>query len=257
MSSQKRIFSLGLGVLVILGLLISAPPAWSDWDPGDPYKMHYPQLPDLINGVDVMTTLDLADDFLCTSSGPITDIHIWGSFSDDGDYNPSFTLKIWSNMSASDPANTVPYSHPDQVLWEDNNTTNYTKILYAQLEPGAEDFYDPLGETFLLPDSQIWQFNFFYDPEDAFYQEEGNIYWLSVQALGSGDQYFGWKTAVLPVYEDTAVFFNYSEFWEPISIDSDRDLAFVITTPIPPSLLLLGSGLLGLGALGWRRKKQG
>jgi len=28
-------------------------------------------------------------------------------------------------------------------------------------------------------------------------------------------------------------------------------------TPLPPSVLLLGSGLLGLGALGWRRKRQG
>jgi|WetSurMetagenome_2_1015567.scaffolds.fasta_scaffold50349_1 hypothetical protein len=27
--------------------------------------------------------------------------------------------------------------------------------------------------------------------------------------------------------------------------------------PVPPSVLLLGSGLLGLGALGWRRKKRG
>ena len=26
-------------------------------------------------------------------------------------------------------------------------------------------------------------------------------------------------------------------------------------TPVPPSVLLLGSGLLGLGALGWRRRR--
>jgi len=30
-----------------------------------------------------------------------------------------------------------------------------------------------------------------------------------------------------------------------------------LTTPLPPSALLLGSGLLGLGALGWRRRRKG
>jgi hypothetical protein len=29
-----------------------------------------------------------------------------------------------------------------------------------------------------------------------------------------------------------------------------------ISTPLPPSVLLLGSGLLGLGLLGWRRKRS-
>ncbi|MEJ2071681.1 MAG: hypothetical protein P8X58_14985, partial [Syntrophobacterales bacterium] len=28
-------------------------------------------------------------------------------------------------------------------------------------------------------------------------------------------------------------------------------------TPVPPSVFLLGSGLLGLGLLGWRRKRSG
>jgi hypothetical protein len=32
-------------------------------------------------------------------------------------------------------------------------------------------------------------------------------------------------------------------------------LASTITVPLPPSVFLLGSGLLGLGLLGWRRKQ--
>ena len=31
-------------------------------------------------GVDVSLATPLADDFICTESGPITDVHIWGSF---------------------------------------------------------------------------------------------------------------------------------------------------------------------------------
>ena len=113
MSSKNRIFSLGLGVLVILGLLISAPPAWSDWDPGDPYKMHYPQLPDLDNGIDVAHTADLADDFLCTGSGPITDIHIWTSRVGDVFWEIPFVLEIWSN----NPGEPNGFSFPQEKLW--------------------------------------------------------------------------------------------------------------------------------------------
>ena len=43
-----------------------------------------------------------------------------------------------------------------------------------------------------------------------------------------------------------------------IAIDQDgvHRLADPISNPLPPSVLLLGSGLLGLGLLGWRRKRS-
>ena len=64
--------------------------AWADWDPGDPFKMHFPQLPDLtVDGLDVMAgpalhplippggpfERFLADDWQCTESGPVTGLH--------------------------------------------------------------------------------------------------------------------------------------------------------------------------------------
>ena len=56
-----------------------------DWRPGAPHKMHWPQLPDLgSTGIDIsLAQLTLADDFKCTATGPVRDIHIWGSFEKD------------------------------------------------------------------------------------------------------------------------------------------------------------------------------
>ncbi|MCJ7578787.1 MAG: hypothetical protein MUO91_10085, partial [candidate division Zixibacteria bacterium] len=51
------------------------------------HKMHFPQLPDL-EGWDVYAVYPktLADDWKCSATGPVTDIHFWGSWKDiDGD----------------------------------------------------------------------------------------------------------------------------------------------------------------------------
>ncbi len=55
-------------LLTSLCLLVAAGTVLAHWDPGDTYKMHYPQLPDP-NGFDVSLAFDLADDWLCTLSG--------------------------------------------------------------------------------------------------------------------------------------------------------------------------------------------
>ena len=64
-----------------------AAPARADWQPGDGHKMHFPQLPDE-DGWDVNATMGvcLADDWMCSETGPVEDIHFWGSWKhgDDG-----------------------------------------------------------------------------------------------------------------------------------------------------------------------------
>ena len=51
------------------------------WNPGDPYKMHYPQLPDEAGwSVNATAPYFLADDFMCSETGWIKDIHFWGSW---------------------------------------------------------------------------------------------------------------------------------------------------------------------------------
>jgi hypothetical protein len=63
-----------------VAVILVAAPATADWDPGDPYKMHYPQLPDP-EGWDVNFSPPLvpAGDWLCTRTGPVSDIHFWFS----------------------------------------------------------------------------------------------------------------------------------------------------------------------------------
>jgi len=249
MSSKNRTFSLGLGILVILGLFLYAPAAWSDWDPADGHKMHYPQLPDLDNGIDVETSTTIADDFQCTSSGPITDIHIWVSYFEDVVWEIPLKIQIWDNISTGPNG----FSTPGVLLW----TRDFQPEEYEPRDWATglnETFWDPLTGA-SSTDTAVYQLNFFIDPEEAFYQEEGEIYWLSVFG-NMFDPATGWKTSD-DHFMDYAVFKNATEDWERIYYNGEyRDMAFVIT-PIPPSLLLLGSGLLGLGALGWRRKKQG
>ena len=40
--------------LLVLPALVLAQSAAGDWDVGDPYKMHHPQTPDLVNGMDIL-----------------------------------------------------------------------------------------------------------------------------------------------------------------------------------------------------------
>ncbi len=79
---QLRRFREMLGVLLVLALSstplgAAAGTAPCDWQRGDAHKMHWPQLPDLgATGVDVsLSRVTLADDFKCTATGPIRDIH--------------------------------------------------------------------------------------------------------------------------------------------------------------------------------------
>ncbi|MBM3308588.1 MAG: hypothetical protein FJY74_09710, partial [Candidatus Eisenbacteria bacterium] len=71
-------------LLVSLALMLLAAPALAHWDPGQPQKwVQYPDLTPM--GADVNASMPylLADDFPCIETGPITDIHIWGSWYHD------------------------------------------------------------------------------------------------------------------------------------------------------------------------------
>lgn len=80
--TPRKVFTKPL-VAVLCGLAVIAfgSPAWAHWQPGDGHKMHFPQLPDS-TGWDVKASggICLADDWQCSETGYVGDIHFWGSW---------------------------------------------------------------------------------------------------------------------------------------------------------------------------------
>lgn len=191
-------------VLVILCavVVLTTLPAAAHWNPEEPYK--WLQMPDLSPlGMDVRATAPfiLADDFECTVTGPLTDIHIWGSWYKDilpfGE-NPeavTFILSIHKDIPAGTGG--IPYSRPGEVLWYKTfQPGSFTVRVYADnlregwMNPPSE--YEPEGDTI------CWQYNFLLEPGE-FRQtgtlEQPVIYWLDVQAIPQDEKaVFGWKT---------------------------------------------------------------
>lgn len=271
MKRVKRDLKFG-GTMRIRNLLLAsavgaglAAVAWADWTPGDPYKMHFPQLPDeSIDGRDVLASYPamqypfgkvVADDWKCSETGPVTDIHIWGSWYDDSpDPNAVFHLAIFTDDRTGN------FSKPGDLLkaYVFGPGTYGVRLYKDQIEEG---FLDPNTHELVGVDTEIWQYNFLIS--DPIIQEKDNIYWLAVQAMVSPNHAFGWKTTFLP-YEDRAVYgdnllpgdvplgWNPVFWFDPAGNQVYYDMAFVITTPEPQTYGLIAG--LGLGIFGLARR---
>jgi hypothetical protein len=253
---MKRLIPLGLlnstcltrnTALTFLGavLLAASPQARADWNPGDPCK--WLQMPDETpKGIDVeMTTpYQLADDFLCTNTGAITDLHLWVSWRDDikpPDTQLRFNISIWSDQpNSGQPGD---YSHPLEMLWQTNMVApHFTSRHWKEVVPG-EGWMRPPSEYRPLADQHIWQYNFFFDPENVFTQtgtpQNPKVYWVavSVTILGQPGEFFiGWKTSTNHWNDDAVWRFQNGPWGElrypPLHPDDGKsmDLAFVITS---------------------------
>jgi len=215
----------------------------------------------------------VADDWLCTRTGPVTDIHIWGSWlNDEFPHDPTglpdpgavtFRLSIHSDIPADPPE----YSRPGALLRE----FVFQPGSFQSQEWGlaSEEFFDPnnLDTPIIGTDTRVIQYNFFFDPIEAFRQEEGTIYWLDVSAtVAAGDQaVFGWKTSQ-DHFNDDSVYGDWlpdqpgpDEWFELIDPRTgvSLDQAFVIT-PEPGTLVLLAIGTAagGFVCLLRRRKRR-
>ena len=156
-------FPLFVGMVCALAV-----PVLADWDPDQEAK--WVQFPDLgPTGIDVNATSPyiLGDDFQCKVTGPITDIHIWGSWYQDilpdGDpHNVQFILSIHADIPDPDPGNPDTWSMPGDVLWwRTFQPGEFTARIYAEgLQEGwmdPPDWYEPFADTV------CWQYNFFID----------------------------------------------------------------------------------------------
>jgi len=220
-----------LGIFICTLLIASGTIAVADWDIDDGHKMHWPQLPDP-NGWDVdFHDWLLADDWKCSETGPITDIHFWISWFNDIVLDiPWIKVMIYSN-------NPGPPSSPAELLW--SRTFDIDQFIIAGPWDGNQGWLWPYGEFILNNHFQYWQVNI---PEidDPWEQEEGEIYWLVI-----GMPYFdpptavGWKTSQ-DHFMDAAVWGGEGS-WQPITdpLTGDNiDFAFVITgePPCEPSI---------------------
>ncbi|MBN2474624.1 MAG: hypothetical protein JXB62_08445 [Pirellulales bacterium] len=170
----------------------TAEPKWQQ--PPEPYLPR-----DAYNGWDEPSVYRsdqiVADDWLCDTDQPVTDVHWWGSFINwdeahlpGGEMPEAFHIGFWTDVPA-DAADPDSYSHPGRLVWE-----------AEAVDYGAEfvgwDF-DPRDET--APPEATFYFEYNLPQSDWFWQEAGdNIYWISISAVYGDDAQvihpWGWKT---------------------------------------------------------------
>ncbi|MFA5291552.1 MAG: PEP-CTERM sorting domain-containing protein [Phycisphaerae bacterium] len=244
--------------IVTICLICIVSTANANWQPGDDYKMHYPQLPDTLGwdvAFDSMTLQrPLADDWQCSKTGVVSDIHLWLSWlGDDATYISSMHVAIYSDNPYD--VYTNPFSTPGEILWE-GLFYPVDMIYYGS---GDQGFFSPFGGPPVANDHEdIYQINIT-DIQNPFVQEEGTIYWLAINlwwARTEDQEMPGWKTSENH-FNDGAVY-SMNGYWyqlvypenDPPNRTGNLDLAFVIT-PEPTTICLLA-----LGALSIIRKKK-
>lgn len=164
----------------------------------------------------------MADDFLCCDGRPLVAVEWWGAYWNPGapPYAADFVIRFYENDAGS------RFPRPGALLY--------------QQECGA------YSEE-LLPD-QSWWYRYYCELPVPFAQEQGQTYWLSIQALYpwyEGGQW-GWGECVPGDYwgAEAVQIFDVMGVpdWEPISSQDPyehRECAFVlykdVINPVRPS----------------------
>jgi len=207
-----------------------APLVQADWDPGDSHKMHYPQLPMIDGGWDVCLCCQwVADDFVCSKTGSITDIHFWVSFKEDMEF-PLNDPAMW-NITIRDDAGGMPGA----IRWAFSGG----KIVTKPYGGGAQGWLCPSPPPlaippFPIPDHyDVYQVNIT-DLLEPMIQQQDTTYWLVIRANlpWMPPPSVGWKQAT-SAHQYPAMY-DSGTGWMPIFMATPdtqgiHDLAFVIT----------------------------
>lgn len=178
-------------IIAVSVFLLGASNVSADWTIDDGYKMHYPQMPNA-QGWLVKSSLPviLAEDWQCSDSGWVKDLHFWGGWKNGFEGNIThFLIAIYADIPANPPD--ILFSRPGTELW--NRTISNFIISDPIIGPGSYYWYDPsTGMTYFDDSLTYYQYNIFLDEQDWFWQEEGTIYWLSVSAVVVNPQTYEW-----------------------------------------------------------------
>ncbi|MGA2092607.1 MAG: C25 family cysteine peptidase [Sedimentisphaerales bacterium] len=196
----------------------------------------------------------LADDFLCTQTGPINKVTLWGSWFHDWYGLKGVINDIHLSIYSDKPAGINPFSEPNVLLWErtiykaDINETLYKDELY-------EHWWDPytMMTTVWPGDTQIWKYDINI-PYGGFIQQGDPchpiIYWLGAyadldMAQSPPGAMFGWKTAKNHWNDDAVRLDDVTLQWMDMhyppghpSCPNSIDLSFIICTGEEPCEVL-------------------
>jgi hypothetical protein len=216
-----------LAALLVAGAAFAAPTLYTDthgtgtyeYEPGRDIK--WAQYP-LIGGSALSSQYDwvypfyseCADDFFCEDGREIVAVEWWGQYWNGSPVPPvAFIIRFYSDFPGP------PWSQPLDLLY-----------FYECVNYNEE--YDP----------QYDQYHYFCELYPPFFQEAGNIYWLSVQAVLLFPPQWGWCECDPMYYWNDEAVMDFALLgvarWTPISQIPDigvyKELAFVLHSPPSP-----------------------
>ena len=113
-------------------------------------------------GAQEQTKHQVADDFLSTTTGPLTDVHFWATWIDgEPDNIDGIFLHIYSDDPAgpggSDPNN--PFSKPDELLWDCYTGPSFFTEVLEEVLPYDAYLWDPFNNN-LQPGDQNYLYRY-------------------------------------------------------------------------------------------------
>ncbi len=182
------------------------------------HKMHFPQLPDEFGwGITSRLNKILADDWQCSESGPVRDLHFWGKwFAGIETTIDHFDILIYADIPADPPS--IPFSQPGQLLWQ-YDAYAFATTAISRTAPGG--WYSPeTGEALSDIQQDYFQYDIYFDdPQTWFEQVEGTIYWIQIAPVLTSPGEWGWMASV-DHFNDNAIYWDptpeeWIELWEP------------------------------------------